>query len=152
MLSFTQAELCDTPFCKISRDNCAIPHKKARKSFAIQSLQASRDMKSIAAERPPKVVLEGAAYGTKKKKTKNSQPPAARNVPWPTIPGFPSKCAQRMCKSWDINASIILITCCHKGGQGRSQASHGLCQSHPLKGRLNTIQDRVASSTDLLTR
>ena len=24
---FTQAHLCDTPFCNISRDNCAIPHK-----------------------------------------------------------------------------------------------------------------------------
>ena len=29
VLSFTQADLCDTPFCSISRDNCAIPHKKA---------------------------------------------------------------------------------------------------------------------------
>ena len=27
VLSFTQAHLCDTPFCNISRDNCAIPHK-----------------------------------------------------------------------------------------------------------------------------
>ena len=26
-LSFTEAHLCDTPFCNISRDNCAIPHK-----------------------------------------------------------------------------------------------------------------------------
>ena len=26
-LSFTQAHLCDTPFCNVSRDNCAIPHK-----------------------------------------------------------------------------------------------------------------------------
>ena len=25
--SFTQAHLCDTPFCNVSRDNCAIPHK-----------------------------------------------------------------------------------------------------------------------------
>ena len=25
-LSFTQAHLCDTPFCYVSRDNCAIPH------------------------------------------------------------------------------------------------------------------------------
>ena len=34
----------------MSRDNCAIPQKKqARKSFAILSLQVSRDMKSIAA-------------------------------------------------------------------------------------------------------
>ena len=50
VLSFTQAHLCDTPFCNISRDNCAIPHKEqARKSFAILSLQVSRDMKSIAA-------------------------------------------------------------------------------------------------------
>ena len=27
VLSFTQAHQCDTPFCNISRDNCAIPHK-----------------------------------------------------------------------------------------------------------------------------
>ena len=49
VLSFTQAHLCDTPFCNISRDNCAIPHKnkQARRSFAILSLQVSRDMKSI---------------------------------------------------------------------------------------------------------
>ena len=34
----------------VSRDNCAIPPlKKARKRFAILSLQVSRDMKSIAA-------------------------------------------------------------------------------------------------------
>ena len=26
VLSFTQAHLCGTPFCNISRDNCAIPH------------------------------------------------------------------------------------------------------------------------------
>ena len=25
-LSFTKAHLCDTPFCNISRDDCAIPH------------------------------------------------------------------------------------------------------------------------------
>ena len=25
-----QAHLCDTPFCNISRDNCATPHKKTR--------------------------------------------------------------------------------------------------------------------------
>ena len=30
VLSFTQAHLCDTPFCNISRDNCAIPHKNKR--------------------------------------------------------------------------------------------------------------------------
>ena len=49
VLSFTEAHLCDTPFCNVSRENCAIPHKKqARKSFAILSLQVSRDMKSIA--------------------------------------------------------------------------------------------------------
>ena len=42
VLSFTKAHLCDTPFCNISRDNSAIPHKKgARKSFAILSLQVS---------------------------------------------------------------------------------------------------------------
>ena len=28
VLSFTQAHLCDTPFCNISCDICAIPHKK----------------------------------------------------------------------------------------------------------------------------
>ena len=45
----TQAHLCDTPFCNIWRDNCAIPHKnKHETSFAILSLQVSRDMKSIA--------------------------------------------------------------------------------------------------------
>ena len=27
MLSFTQAHVCGTPFCNISRDSCAIPHK-----------------------------------------------------------------------------------------------------------------------------
>ena len=27
VLSFTQARLCDTPFCNVLRDNCAIPHK-----------------------------------------------------------------------------------------------------------------------------
>ena len=26
-LSFTQAHLCDTPFCNVSRDSCSIPHK-----------------------------------------------------------------------------------------------------------------------------
>ena len=31
--SFTQAHLCDTPFCNISRDNCAIPHKNKDKIF-----------------------------------------------------------------------------------------------------------------------
>ena len=50
VLSFTQAHLCDTPWCNVSRDNCAIPpQKQARNSFAILSLQVSRDMKSIAA-------------------------------------------------------------------------------------------------------
>ena len=29
-LSFTQAHLCDTPFCNVSRDNSAIPHKNLR--------------------------------------------------------------------------------------------------------------------------
>ena len=50
VLNLTQTHLCDTPFCNVSRDNCAIPHKKqVRKSFAILSLQVSRNMKSIAA-------------------------------------------------------------------------------------------------------
>ena len=49
VLSFTQAHLCDTPFCNISRDNCAIStYKQARNNFAIVSLQVSCDMKSIA--------------------------------------------------------------------------------------------------------
>ena len=40
VLSFTQAHLCDTRFCNISRDNCAILHKnKHNKSFVILSLQ-----------------------------------------------------------------------------------------------------------------
>ena len=30
MLSFTQAHLCDTPFCNMSRDNCAIPPTQTR--------------------------------------------------------------------------------------------------------------------------
>ena len=48
--SFTQTYQCDTPFCNISRDTCAIPPgKQARKCFAILSLKVSRDMKSIAA-------------------------------------------------------------------------------------------------------
>ena len=33
VLSFTQAHLCDTPFCNISRDNCAIPHKTSTKEL-----------------------------------------------------------------------------------------------------------------------
>ena len=49
VLSFTQAHLCDTPFCNIPRDRCAILHLTSTKSFAILSLQASHDMKSIAA-------------------------------------------------------------------------------------------------------
>ena len=49
LLSFAQTHLCNTPFCNISRDSCAIPQKKqARKSFAILSLQVLRDMESIA--------------------------------------------------------------------------------------------------------
>ena len=46
VLSFTQAHLCDTPFCNISL-LCDTPQKQARKSFAILSLKVSRDMKSI---------------------------------------------------------------------------------------------------------
>ena len=49
-LSFTLAHLCDTPFCNVSRDSCAMPHKKqARKSLARLSLQESRNVKSTAA-------------------------------------------------------------------------------------------------------
>ena len=49
---FTQTYQCDTPFkiCKhIARYFCDTPGKQARKSFAILSLQVSRDMESIAA-------------------------------------------------------------------------------------------------------
>ena len=47
--SHTHAHLCDAPFCNISRDNFATRHKsKARNTYVILSLQASRDMKSIA--------------------------------------------------------------------------------------------------------
>ena len=50
MPSCTQTCQCDTPFCNISRDICAIPPgKRARKHFAILSPKVSRDMKSIAA-------------------------------------------------------------------------------------------------------
>ena len=46
VLSFTQAHRCDTPFCNLSRDNCAIPHKnKHERVFAILSLQVLRYMK-----------------------------------------------------------------------------------------------------------
>ena len=48
VLSFTQTHACDTPFCKISRDICAMPHEKTRKSLAILSLQVLRDTKSSA--------------------------------------------------------------------------------------------------------
>ena len=41
--------VCNTPFCNISRDNCAVPHENtSTTSFAIPSLQVSRDVKSIA--------------------------------------------------------------------------------------------------------
>ena len=33
VLSFAQAHLCDTPFCNVSRDNCAIPHKNKHEIF-----------------------------------------------------------------------------------------------------------------------
>ena len=52
ILSFTQAHLCDAPFCNVLRDNRAIPHKnhkkQARKNFAILSLQVLRAMKTMA--------------------------------------------------------------------------------------------------------
>ena len=48
--SFTQTYQCDTPFCNISRDTCAIPQENKHENiFAILSLKVSRDMKSIAA-------------------------------------------------------------------------------------------------------
>ena len=53
VLNFTQTRVCDTPFCNVS---CAIVRysikkkkKQAQKSFAIRSLQVSRDTTSIAA-------------------------------------------------------------------------------------------------------
>ena len=50
VLNFTQTHLCDTPFCNVSRDNCAIPHKnKHERVLRYYRLQVSRDMKSIAA-------------------------------------------------------------------------------------------------------
>ena len=50
VLNVTQTHLCDTPFCSLSRNSSAIPHKKqARNSFAILSRQVSRDMRSTAA-------------------------------------------------------------------------------------------------------
>ena len=33
VLSFTQAHLCDTPFCNVSHDTSAISHKKRTKKF-----------------------------------------------------------------------------------------------------------------------
>ena len=46
-LSFAQAHLCDAQFGNISHDNCAMPHEKqARRTLAILSLQASRDMRA----------------------------------------------------------------------------------------------------------
>ena len=56
--SLAQAHLRDTPFCSVSRDNCAyraiivrypIQKNQHKRVFAILSLQGSRDMKSIAA-------------------------------------------------------------------------------------------------------
>ena len=46
--SFTQTYQCDTPFCNISRDTCAIPQENKHKKNAILSLKVSRNMKSIA--------------------------------------------------------------------------------------------------------
>ena len=51
-LRYPVSRTCDTPFCNISRDSCAIPpppppQKQVRNSFAILSLQVSRDMKSM---------------------------------------------------------------------------------------------------------
>ena len=86
VLSFAQAHLCDTPFCYISRDNCAIPHEnKHERVFAILSLQVSRDMKSIAAEplspgSPQISIREGASslFG---------RGPESPEDPYPPIPG-----------------------------------------------------------------
>ena len=46
VISFTQAHLCDTPFCNVSRDNCAIPHEnKHARVLRYYRLQVLRDMK-----------------------------------------------------------------------------------------------------------
>ena len=65
VLSFTQPNLCDTRFCNVSRDNCAIPpQEQARKSFAILSLQVLRDMKSIAIGPPAFQALQILFFAT----------------------------------------------------------------------------------------
>ena len=49
-LSFTQAHLCDTPLCNVSRDNCAIPHENKQENvLRYYRYKVSRDMKSIVA-------------------------------------------------------------------------------------------------------
>ena len=42
VLSFTQAHLCDTPFCNVSRDNCAIPQEKKTSTRAFCDTIAAR--------------------------------------------------------------------------------------------------------------
>ena len=47
VFSSTQAHLCDTPCCNISRQVRDTPYNQARKSFAILSLQVLCDMESV---------------------------------------------------------------------------------------------------------
>ena len=37
VLNFTQTHLCDTPFCNVSCDNCAIPIKNKHESFSFSA-------------------------------------------------------------------------------------------------------------------
>ena len=49
VLNFAQTHPCDTPFCNVSRDNCAIPHKnKHEKVLRYYRYKHRADMKSIA--------------------------------------------------------------------------------------------------------
>ena len=76
--TFTQAHLCDTPVCNISRDDCAIPHKTKHKYFAILSLQVSRDMKIGKTPTPIKIKLALPSPLPKKLKT----PPVRGGILW----------------------------------------------------------------------
>ena len=60
--------MCATPFCNISRDHCAIPHKRqVANSFALLSLQASRNMKILSIAAGPLRVLKAAKQGGSKR-------------------------------------------------------------------------------------
>ena len=41
VLSFTHAHLCDTPFCNVSRDNCAISHFKTSTKYFCDTIATS---------------------------------------------------------------------------------------------------------------